>query len=174
MHGNDVFHAEEANSVGRFPWAHREPVADWKHRYIEFIQFAEQLHIAEQRGIAGMINGDATGKTYQVTSGFAGIEARTIFIDRIGMHRVGHADFEVTNLLRAAFAHGTGFLSETFAFDPKTRFENSHDFGAELFGQRQKIAEVIGVRMGEKNGVQTSEFFQPKNAKADAFLEQYF
>src|SRR5260370_305444 len=50
-----------------------------------------------------MINDDAAGKTDQVTSRFASIEAHTIFIDRIRMHRVGHADFEVTNLLRAAF-----------------------------------------------------------------------
>src|SRR5260370_1988040 len=106
-----------------------------------------------------MINDDAAGKTDQVTSRFASIEAHTIFIDRIRMHRVRHADFEVTNLLRAAFADGASFLVETFAFDPKTCFENGHDFRAKLLSQRQKIAQVVRVRVREKNRLEAVKFF---------------
>jgi len=75
------------------------------------------------------------------------------------MHRVGHADFEVTNLLLAAFAHGASFLLETFAFDPKTCFENGHDFRAKLLSRRQKIAQVVRVRVREKNRVEAVKFF---------------
>src|SRR5258708_3587465 len=37
VHGNDVFYAEKADSLSRFPRAHRETVNDRKHRYIGLI-----------------------------------------------------------------------------------------------------------------------------------------
>ena len=76
------------------------------------------------------------------------------------MHGVSHGEAEVAVLLRAAFVHRSDFLLEAFAGEPETRFKRRDEFRTELFGEREQIAHVVGVRMREKNRVKPCELFQ--------------
>ncbi len=41
MHGDDVFHAEQANGMGRIARAHGEEIADRQHRQDRLVQLTD-------------------------------------------------------------------------------------------------------------------------------------
>src|SRR6266566_2719945 len=83
-----------------------------------------------------------------------------VVVDRIRMKCVRHGDFKITDFLRAALAHRTGLLFEALALNPQTRLKDCRNFRFVLFGQSQKVAHVIGMRVGQENGIQPRHFFQ--------------
>jgi len=76
------------------------------------------------------------------------------------MKRVRHGDFKITDFLRAALAHRAGLLFEALAPNPQTRLKDCRNFRFVLFGQSQKIAHVIGMRVSQENGIQPRHFLQ--------------
>ncbi len=160
MHGDDVFYAEQANGVGGFAGAHGIEIADGKKGEVGFMEFADEFHVAEKGSVAGVINGEAAGHANDEACGFAGVNADAVVLDGVRMKGVGHGDVEIADGLRAALAHGTDLFFETLFPDVETSFEDGDDFGMELFGEGEKIAEMVGVCVREKDSVEASEFLE--------------
>src|SRR6266566_3616171 len=91
-----------------------------------------------------------------------------VVVDRIRMKCVRHGDFKITDFLRAALAHRTGLLFEARALNPQTRLKDCRNFRFVLFGQSQKIAHVIGMRVSQENGIQPRHFFSELPDKRDS------
>jgi hypothetical protein len=164
VHGDDVFYAEEANGVGGFAGTHGVEVTDGKHGKVGFVEFADEFHIAEEGGVPRVINRKAAGHANDEAGGFAAVNADSVVFDGIRVESVSHCDVEIANGLRAAFAHGSSLFREAFVVDIEAGFENGDDFGMELFGKREEIAEVVSVGVGQKNGVEAREFLESGRA----------
>src|SRR5580704_5602416 len=76
------------------------------------------------------------------------------------MERVGHRDLKFADLLRSAFSHRLGLLLESLALNPQASLENSHDLRFVLLGQRQQIRGMVGVRVRQKDHVESRNLFQ--------------
>src|SRR5579859_3567564 len=137
VHWDDVFHAEEADGVSRLPRAHRENIADGENGEVGLVEFADELHVAENGGVAGVINSEAAGHSNDEACRFAGVNADAVVFDGIRMEGVGHGDVKIAYRLRAALAHGTDFFFETLLADVKTSFEDGGDPGMELLCECQ-------------------------------------
>jgi len=168
VHGDDVFCAEEADGVGGFARAHGEKVADGEHGEVRFVEFADEFHVAEDGGVAGVIDGEAAGHSNDEAGRFASVDANAVIFDGVRMEGVGHGDLECADGLRTAFPHGTDFLLETFFRDVEASFEDGGDFGMVLLGEGEEIAKVVGVGVREKNGVEAVDGFQSRRAEGIA------
>ena len=98
VHGDDVLHAEKADGVRSFARAHGEEIADGKHGELRFVEFADELHVAEEGGVSRVIESDAAGKANDVAAGFAGLDADTVVVERTGMKGVGHGELKGPSL----------------------------------------------------------------------------
>src|SRR2546425_836924 len=124
VHGHDVLYAEEAYGVGGFTRTHGIEIADGQTGHVRAVEFADELHVAENSGITGVVQREAAGHANDVAGRFAGVDPHAIVFDRARMEGVGHDDFEVADPLRAAFAHRTGLFFKALGPDPQSSLKN--------------------------------------------------
>src|SRR5581483_11301581 len=136
---------------------YKPDLADGEQGEVRLVEFGDELHVAEKGGVAGVIEREAAGKAKNQAGGFAGVDAHAVVVNGIGMEGVGQGDFEGTDFLRAALAHGARFLGEALAFDPQAGLVDGDDRGPVLLGECEQVAEMIGMAMGEEDGVETRD-----------------
>ncbi len=107
-----------------------------------------------------MIEGQTARQSNDEACGFAGVKRWVSGIDGIRMEGVSQGDLEIADRLRAAFAHGHRFFFQAFAVEVKAGFEDRDDLWMMLFRERQKIAEMIAVRVREKNCIELRNLFE--------------
>jgi len=83
MHGNDVFDSEKTYGMGGFARAHGEGVADGKACELRLVEFRNQLHIAEEAGVAGVVDSETTWQSDDITSRFATVKAMAFIINGV-------------------------------------------------------------------------------------------
>jgi hypothetical protein len=59
VYRDDVVDAQKANGVGGLEGAHHDGVADWQKREVGAVEFADQLHVAEDGGVARVVELEA-------------------------------------------------------------------------------------------------------------------
>src|SRR5713101_9757501 len=73
VHGHDVPYAEEAYGVGSFARTHGIEIADGQTGHVRAVEFADEPHVAENSGVAGVVYREAAGHANDVPCGFAGV-----------------------------------------------------------------------------------------------------
>ena len=101
-----------------------------------------------------MVHREPAWHSYDETRGLSAIKPQAMVIDRIRMKRVGHGDFKIADFLRTALSHRASLLHKTFALDPQAGLKHCRNPGPVLRGQRQQVAQVVGMGVGQENRVQ--------------------
>src|SRR5713101_6517615 len=70
VHGHDVLHAEEARGKGGFARAHGKEIPDGQASEIRFVEFADEFHVSEKRGVARMVQREAAGQAHDIARRF--------------------------------------------------------------------------------------------------------
>ena len=85
--------AQEADGVGSLERAHDEPVADGQQGKVRTVDLADKLHVAEDRGVPGVVELKAAFELDNVAHGLAAIdEASVLRLDARGVEGVSGGD----------------------------------------------------------------------------------
>ena len=74
VHGDDGIGLQQIAGVCGLARAHGVVIADGQHGDVRRVEFANDGHVSEDVGIAGVINLDAVIKLDDVTAGFAAVD----------------------------------------------------------------------------------------------------
>ena len=77
-------------------------------------------------------------------------------LDSTAMNGVGHGNFQRPDVLRATFVHAAAAL-DTLGSQPNTGLINSDDFRLELFGQGNRVVNVVEVGVRNQDGIDAVE-----------------
>src|SRR5260221_14545502 len=114
MHWDDMLNAEKADGAGGVARAYSVEVADGKHSDVRFVEFADQFHVAEEGGVAGMIDRKAALNSNDESGRFAAVDSNAVVVDGVRMEAVGHCHLIRADGLSTAFSLGADFLLEAF------------------------------------------------------------
>ena len=76
------------------------------------------------------------------------------------MESMGQSNLEIARGLRAALTHAGHFFLEAVFRDVFSCFMNCKNSRMVLFGERERVSEMVTVSMREKNCVELRDFFQ--------------
>ncbi len=79
---DDVLDAEKPGGVGGLERAHRQPVADGQEGEVRIVELPDQPHVAEERGVAGMVELEAALELDHVTHRLAAVDEAPV-VDRM-------------------------------------------------------------------------------------------
>ena len=132
-------------------------VADRDHGNVGCIQIANDRHIAEHVGVAGMVNLHAVGKLDDVATGLTAIDDLVAIRNSAGVIGVHHGDFDVANGLCAALVHGRNLLY-ALLFQPVTKLGNRNHDRLMVLGNLNRVADVIEVAMSAEHDIHALNF----------------
>jgi hypothetical protein len=110
VHRDHMANVQEPNRHRRFARPHRKVITNRQQRHVRRVQFRDQLHVAEERSVAGVIDRQAAGKPQDVAASFSAINDVIAVEYAAGMHGVNHRHFDFADFPRAAFVHRVGVL----------------------------------------------------------------
>src|SRR5947209_10473137 len=160
VNGDHLAHAEVAAGAGGLAGVHGEQVADGQEGQLGPVHLAEELHVREQGGVAGMIEGVAARQPDDVARGRAAVEDLVAVADAAGVVGTHHGHLQAQHVLAAAEVHG-GAALDPLALQPLTGLEvGHHRLRLVLFAQRHRVADVVEVGVRDEDGVEAVELFQ--------------
>ena len=146
MHRDYSFRLEKVAGVGGLARSHGEVIADGQHDDFGSVKIADDRHIAEDIGVAGMVDLNAVLELDDVAAGFAAVDQLVAILDAAGVIGVDHGDFDVAEFLRAAFIHHGGLLC-ALLLQPSAHFGNTDDLGIVLVDDLDGVSNVVSVTM---------------------------
>src|SRR5262249_30173296 len=149
---DDFARADETAGEGGLAGTHGVEIADGKKGELGAIEFLEKLHVGEDVGIAGEVEGAIVGETENVARRLAAIDHFAVIEEAATVDGVGHGDGDVANLLRAALVHGAG-VGDAFRLEPVGGLKNGNHFGGEFPGDGNGVVDVVEVAVGDADGI---------------------
>src|SRR5678816_1615037 len=117
MHRYYLLHAEQRAGARRTVGTHGESIADRKERDFGTIHLSDQAHVAEERGIAGVIDRPPILEPEDETARLAHVGHLAALDEAAAVAGVGHRYDAAGDLLRAPFVHRQDVL-DTLAPEP--------------------------------------------------------
>jgi hypothetical protein len=134
-------------------------VADRKQRAVGGVKIGDQFHVAENGGIAGVIDRESAGQADDVAAGFAAVNDLIAVLNAAGVEGVRHRDFDLADRLRAAFVHAAD-ICHALRFEPQGRLVNGDDLRLEPLAESDGVADVVEVAVGDEHHVEAVEFLE--------------
>ena len=116
------------------------------------VQLVDQLHVAEHRGIAGVINLHATFEFDHIPAGLAGVDHLPLIFDPAGMKGRHHGDAHVAHRLRAATIHSRAIL-HAFFLQPGADLVHRDHRGLMFLGDLDRVAHVVEMPVADEHHV---------------------
>ncbi len=94
MHGDDHLRFQQTAGVGGLTRPHGENIANGQHHQVRLIQLMDDVHVAENVGVAGMVDLHSILKLDDVPAGLAAVDDLPVVFDSarvVGMDH-GHTD----------------------------------------------------------------------------------
>ncbi len=152
VHGDYGFGLEEFAGIGGLARRHGEMVADGQHDDFGRVEIADDSHVAEDVGVAGVVELDSVGELEHVAAGFAAVDDLVAILNAAGVDGVDHGDLHVGDGLRAALIHGRD-LFDTFFLEPEAEFEDADGGGVVLFAYIDGVSDVVAVAVSADEDV---------------------
>ncbi len=160
MHGDDVLDLQELQGVGGLARAHGVVVADGQAGQVGLVELADDAHVAEDAGVARMVELEAVGEAHHVAHRVAAVEDAAFVQDPATVVGVHHGDREALHLLGAALVHLRQVL-DAFRGQPVGGLRDAdHLAGLVLAGQGHRVADVVEVAVGDEHDVDLLEALQ--------------
>src|SRR3954471_4920849 len=104
MDRHGVLDAQEPDGVGSLERAHDQPVADGQQGEVGAVDLTYKLHIAEDGGVASVIEPETALKLEDIAHGLAAVdEVSIVRLDARGVEGVGRGNPDPADLGGAAF-----------------------------------------------------------------------
>ena len=152
VHGNDGFRLQELAGIGGFARPHSVVIANRNHGNMWRIKLVDDPHIAEDVGVAGMINLYSIGEFDDVSARFAAVNNLIPVLNATGVVGVHHGYFDVGDGLRASLVHGRGLL-HAFFLQPSAQLGDADHLGVVLFADFDGVPDVIEMAVRAKQNV---------------------
>ncbi len=130
VHRHHLLHAQPLRRHGRGVGPHREAIADRQKRDVGFVELADQFHVAEQRGIARVVNRLVVLEFHDEAGGLTEIDD-AVLVDAAAVARIGHGDAQAFAGDRAALVHRLDVLHALGA-EPRGDLPDADHGGAGL------------------------------------------
>ena len=150
--GMTVFGLQQIAGIGGFARRHGVVVADRNHDNLRRIQIANDGHVAEHIGIAGVVNLHAVGEFNHVATSLAAVNDLIAIRDSAGVVGVHHGDFDVADCLSAAFVHLRDLLY-AFLLQPVRQFGNRDHHRIVLLADFDRVADMVEVAVGAEHDI---------------------
>jgi hypothetical protein len=152
--GEDGFRAQEFCGDGGAFGAHGVVVADGEHGNLRVMQVADELHVGEHAGIAGMVEDGSVVDGDDKAGGIASIDDFVAVGDAGGVAGFSEGDGDVRVAMGAADVHADGaILGNAFGLEPVEELDHADDGRAVLFGDGDGVGDVVHVAVGEEEEV---------------------
>ena len=132
------------HALGRRHGIHREAIADRQEGDVRPVHLADQPHVAEQTGIARVVQGPPVLEPHHEPRRFAHVDHLAVVEEAAAVPRVGHRDAQSGDLLDAALVHRRHVL-DSLAPKPVAQLERCHDRAPAVAGHVHEVADVIEV-----------------------------
>src|SRR5215469_18015858 len=133
MHGNHCLWLEQPASISSLFGTHGEKIANWQQGEIRPVEVTDDLHVAEDIGVSGVVNFEPVIKGDHVATGFAAIDNLLAILDSAGMIGLDHCHLHIAHLLSSALVHGRNFFY-ALLLHPEDEFVNTYYFGIVFSG----------------------------------------
>lgn len=128
--------------------AHGEVVANGEYNEVQFVLFAKDLHVAEEGGVASVIEGALDG----LDDKSAGVAAIGAVREAAAVDSIDEPYGTEVELPLAAEVHGVDFL-ESLGAQPLGDLPVGDTGGSGALGEGHSVEGVVGVAVGEKDVV---------------------
>ena len=152
MHGDDRLRLQQIAGVCGFARPHGVVVADGQHGNLGRIEVANDGHVTEHIGIAGVVDLHSVGKLDHVAAGLAAVNDLVAVGNSAGVVGVHHGDLDVADGLGAAFVHLRDLL-DAFLSQPVAQLGNCHHHRVVLLGDFDGVADVVEVTVGAQHDI---------------------
>ena len=151
--GHDPLSTQKLDGQCRLAWVHREPAADGQEAQIGRIQVADDLHVAENGGIARVVNPFSVLEGQNEARRLSGVDAR--IVEARTVHGVGERDADTAEIHRSPFAHRARVLfGKTLVLgDQVHQFIGARHRASALAVHVHDGGDVIEVAVGEGDQV---------------------
>src|SRR5579859_858366 len=143
---------QQAASVGSFAGSHGEVIANGQQGEVWFVEIVHKLHVAEDRGVAGVVDLQSILEFENVAARVAGVDDLAFVLDAAGVQGVDHGHADICHHLRSAFVHGLEVFNSLLS-QPGAELKNSNHRRLVLAGNFHYVAGVIKVAVGDQNYV---------------------
>ena len=127
-------------------------VTDRNHGNLRRIQIANDGHVAEHIGIAGVVDLHAVGELDHIATSLAAVNDLVAIRNSTRVVGVHHGDFDVTDSLSAAFVHFRDLLY-TFLSQPVRQLGNRDHHRIVLLADFDRIADMVEVAVGAEHDI---------------------
>ena len=158
VHGDYGFGLQEFAGVGRLARRHGEMVADGQHDNFGRVEIADDGHVAEDVGVAGVVELDSVGELEHVAARLAAVDDLVAILYAAGVDGVDHGDFRVGDGLRAALIHGRD-LFDTFFLQPEAKLVDADNGGIVFLADVDGVSDMVAVAVGADEDVGALDVF---------------
>ena len=148
--GEDGFGAEEFGGEEGMVGAHGEGVADGEAGEIDFVEFAEELHVGEEGGVAGEVDGFGFAAVFELDDPAAGLAAVGAVGEGGGVKGDGVGDGAEGEGFGAAVVHIDDVWGALF-FEVGGDFVVGGDGGVGAFGDGEGVFGVVKVGVADED-----------------------
>jgi prepilin-type N-terminal cleavage/methylation domain-containing protein len=148
---NAALDAEELERDRGLPRAHRVPVADRQDREVRSVDPSDQLHVAEDAGIAGVVEAKAVLELEHEPCRLARVRAVR---GRARVRRVGERESHAVDLGAAPLVHAArGGLRKALLLQPIRELDHGDQPWLEALAELHGIGDVVEVGVRESHDV---------------------
>ena len=158
MHRDDRLGFEQPASIGSLSRRHGVVIADRQHGDLRRIELADDLHIAENIGVAGVVDSHSVLELHHEATSFAAVDHLIAVGNPAGVFGVDHGHAQVANLVGASFIHA-GNLLDTLFLHPIAELDHPYNSGVVFPCNGQDIANVVGMAVCAQHDVHFLKFF---------------
>ena len=124
------------------------------------VQLLNELHVGEDRGVAGEINGAPILQVQDVARRLAAVNDLVAILNAATVDRMRHSDFQRADILRSALIHGAQVL-DSLALEPQINFVVSDDVRLVLAEPLPQIWHTVKPRKPLPEGQQPERVAGP-------------
>ena len=150
MNGKDRFHPQKAHGQRCFLRSHGVVSPNRENGHLGPIQVANQLHVAEDRGIAGVVEDRASRNGQDKSCRDSHVMDAGIILRRRRVFGLDHGGRHIVHLYRSAEIHADG-VSHALSLEIGCQLIDSHHGGMVFRRHRHNIGDMIPVAMSRKD-----------------------
>src|SRR5215471_5258122 len=158
MHGNHHPWLQQPTSIRGFARPHGKHVSDWEHGHVRAIELVDDLHVAENVRVSGMIDLDSVLELNHIPAWLAAVNDLAVVFDAAGVVGMDHRHGDVAYLLRAPFVHGHDLL-RAFPGHPEAELVHANYLGVMFLRQLYGIADMVAVTVSAEHYINRVKLF---------------
>ena len=163
VHRHDLSGTNQLGGARRCFRIHRKAIADGQEGNLGSIALANEAHVAEQAGVAGVIQRALIFEADHVARRFPHVHHLSLLDESAAVTSVGHRHTKACDRQRATLVHRRDVL-QPLAAGPVAELERRDDRRSGFSSHRHEVFHVIDVAMRDEDQIDLPRFLEPVGA----------